>query len=335
MRQLAITDDYLSNALTVADWRPVMNECAITVFKEHLHDVDELAARLAPFEIVCCMRERTPFQRELLDKLPNLKLLCSTAQRNAVIDVAYAASKGVVVSGTGASNGATAELTWAIILGFMRNIPGEYNAVRVGGWQAKIGRDVSYLTLGVIGLGRLGAKVAKVGRAFGMEVIAWSPNMTAEQAAACDAKLVTKDELMARAHIVTLHMVLSDRTRGMIGPADIARMRSDALLVNTSRGPLIDEPALIEALQGNRIAGAALDAFEVEPLPASHPFRQLPNVLVTSHVGYVTEATYKIFFEDTVENVLAYLKGKPIRIQNPLADTDRTVPRFLDRPGLR
>ena len=335
MRRLAIIDDYLDNALTMADWRPVMKDCAITVFNDHLHDIDALAARLAPFEIICAMRERTPFQKDLLDRLPNLKLLCSTAPRNAVIDVAHAASRGITVSGTGSSNGATAELTWALILAFMRNIPGEYHNVRQGGWQQKVGRDVSYLTLGVIGLGRLGAKVAKVGKAFGMEVIAWSPNMTKETAEAAGATLVTKEELFSRADIVTVHMVLSDRTRGMIGAADLERMKSDALFVNTSRGPLVDEAALIEVLREERIAGAALDAFDVEPLSEHHPLRRLRNVLITPHVGYVTEATYKIFFGDTVENVQAWLAGKPIRVMNPLAETSRAEPRFLDRPGLR
>lgn len=335
MRRIAIIDDYLDNALACADWRPVMKDCAITVFNDHLHDLDALAARLAPFEIICCMRERTPFQKDLLDRLPNLKLLCSTAPRNAVIDVAYAASRGIVCSGTGTSNGATAELTWALILAFLRNIPGEHQNVRAGGWQQKIGRDVSYLTLGVIGLGRLGAKVAKVGRAFGMSVIAWSPNMTAETAAASEAALVTKEELFARADIVTVHMVLSDRTRGLIGAADFARMKRDALFVNTSRGPLVDEQALIDALRADRIAGAALDAFDMEPLPFHHPLRRLPNVLITPHIGYVTQATYKVFFEDTVENVLAYLAGTPIRIMNPKAEESRAEPRFLDRTGLR
>lgn len=335
MRKLAIIDDYLINALAMADWSAVRRDCAITVFNDHLHDIDALAARLAPFEIICCMRERTPFQKDLLDRLPNLKLLCSTAPRNAVIDVAHAASRGIVCSGTGTSNGATAELTWALILAFMRNIPGEYQNVRQGGWQQKIGRDVSYLTLGVIGLGRLGSKVAKVGLAFGMQVIAWSPNMTKETAEAAGASLVSKDELFSRADIVTLHMVLSEHTRGLVGAADLGRMKPEALLVNTSRGPLIDEAALIDTLRAERIAGAALDAFDMEPLPDHHPLRKLRNVLITPHVGYVTEATFKVFFSDTVENVAAFLAGAPIRVMNPAADTDRAAPRFLDRPGLR
>ena len=335
MRKIAIIDDYLDNALVMADWRPVMKDCAITVFNDHLHDLDALASRLAPFEIICAMRERTPFQKDLLDRLPKLKLLCSTAPRNAVIDVGYAASRGVTVCGTGSSNGATAELTWALILAFLRNIPGEYQNVRQGGWQQKIGHDVSYLTLGVIGLGRLGAKVAKVGKAFGMNVIAWSPNMTRATAEAAGATLVTKEELFSRADIVTVHMVLSDRTRGMIGAADLARMKPDALFVNTSRGPLVDEAALIEVLREERIAGAALDAFDVEPLSEHHPLRRLPNVLITPHIGYVTAVTYDVFFGDTVENVVAYLAGKPIRVMNPLAETSRAEPRFLDRPGLR
>ena len=260
------------------------------------------------------MRERTPFPRALFERLPNLRLLATTGMRNAAIDLAAATAAGVIVSGTGASGAATAELTWGLILGLARHIAAEAASVRSGGWQTSVGGDLGGRTLGVIGLGRLGSKVASIGNAFGMTVIAWSPNLTQDRARECGAALVSKDALLASSDIVTIHMVLSETTRGLLGAAELARMKPSALLINTSRGPLIDEAALVAALAAGKLASAGLDVFDVEPLAADHPLRRLDNVLVTPHIGFVTQATYEIFFRQTVENIAAYLDGAPIRV---------------------
>ncbi|MBM3505760.1 MAG: D-2-hydroxyacid dehydrogenase family protein [Alphaproteobacteria bacterium] len=329
MPRIAVIDDYLNNALRMADWSKIAARAEIVVFNDHAHDDAAVVGRLRDFDIVCAMRERTWFSRAVLQRLPKLRLLCSTAPRNAAVDVAAAHELGIMCCGTRAPNGATAELTWGLILALLRNIPGEHQHVREGGWQQRIGRDVSYLTLGVIGLGRLGAQVAKVGKAFGMKVLAWSPNLTPERAAPHAVEAVSKERLLAEADIVTLHMVLRDSTRGLMAAADFARMKREAVFINTSRGPLADEAALLRALESGTIAGAALDAFAVEPLPLDHPFRRLSNVVITPHVGYVTEKTYRMFFEDTVENILGFLDGKPVRVMNPRAGDDRNQPSFL------
>ncbi|MSO64917.1 MAG: D-2-hydroxyacid dehydrogenase family protein [Alphaproteobacteria bacterium] len=329
MPRIAIIDDYLNNALRLADWSSLPPDCGLTVFNDHLEDEDALVARLQPFSIVCTMRERTAFTRSLLQRLPQLKLVCSTAPRNAAMDVGAARDLGILMCGTRAPNGATAELTWALILGLLRNVGGEQAHARDGGWQQRMGRDVSYLTLGVIGVGRLGSQVAKVGKAFGMTVIGWSPHMTPARAESAGAVCVAKDDLFRQADIVTVHMVLRKATRGLVGARELALMKRDAVVVNTSRGPIVDERALIAALEAGRIAGAALDAFDREPLPLDHPFRHLPNVVLTPHVGYVTEKTYRMFFEDTVENIVAFLAGQPVRVMNPAAADDRSQPSFL------
>jgi phosphoglycerate dehydrogenase-like enzyme len=333
-KRLAILDDYMRNALTAADWTAVGRHYTITVFDDHIDDRDEarLAARLEPFEIVCAMRERTWFRRSLVARLPNLKLLCSTSPRNAAIDLGAARDHGVVVCGTRPPRpiDQTAELTWGLIHALWRNIPGEDRLIRAGGWQERIGRDLNGATLGVVGWGGIGKVVGRVGLAFSMKVLAWSPNLTAERIATPGVELATRDELFRLSDIVSIHMVLSERTRDLVTAADLAQMKHEAIIVNTSRGPLINEPALVAALTEGRIRGAALDAFDVEPLPSNHPLRRLSNTVLTPHMGYVTENAYRIFHGDAVENVQAYLAGRPIRIMNPAAAADRNKPWFLE-----
>ncbi|MDA0369454.1 MAG: D-2-hydroxyacid dehydrogenase family protein [Proteobacteria bacterium] len=332
MPKIAIIDDYVGNVLSYADWSQLPADCSLQVYQAHADGPDALVTRLAPYDIVCCMRERTVFDRAVLARLPNLKLLCSTAAYNAAIDVQAAADLGIKVCGTGAPDPgfATAELTWALILGLTRQVHVEDANMRAARWQTTMGRDLKYLTLGVIGLGRLGTPVARVGAAFGMNVIAWSPNMTEARAREAGASLVTKDILLAQSDVVTVHMALSERTRDLLGADDLRKMKKDAILVNTSRGPLINEAALVQALKENWIAGAALDVFDQEPLPGAHPLRRLPNTLLTPHIGYSTEATYKVFIPETVENIVAFLAGKPIRVMNPKAQADRSQPKYLD-----
>ncbi len=309
--EIAILDDYQNVALGMADWSPLEGRARLTLFNDHLEDREALVARLAPFDIVCVMRERTPLPREVIERLPRLKLIASTGRRNASIDVAAAAERGVPVARTGYSSDSTIELTWALILAIVRHIASESASLRAGGWQRTIGGDLRGKTLGVLGLGNIGAAVARIGAAFGMEVVAWSQNLTAEKAASVGARLVPKDELLGMADVLTIHLVLSGRTRGLIGARELALMKRTAYFVNTSRGPIVDEAALIEALRRRAIAGAALDVFHIEPLSADHPFRSLDNVLATPHIGYVSEAVYRTFYGDTVQNILAFLDGAP------------------------
>jgi phosphoglycerate dehydrogenase-like enzyme len=316
MVRVAILDDYQDVALQMADWNTLPAEVEVKVFRDHLKDQEALVERLKDFEIIMAMRERTPFQRNLFQRLPKLRLLTTTGMRNAAIDLQAATDQGVVVCGTGGVVYPTAELTWGLILSLLRHVHREDHATRAGQWQISMGLGVNGKTLGVIGLGNLGSQVATVGRAFQMRVIAWSQNLTAERAAHFGVELVSKDELLSQSDIVSIHLVLSERTRGLLGASDLARMKSTAYLVNTSRGPIVNEAALIDALQNKRIAGAALDVFDEEPLPLAHPLRRLENTVITPHVGYVTVETYKIFFEQTVENIKAFLEGTPIRVIN-------------------
>lgn len=312
--RVAILDDYQDAALRSADWRPLEGRADVTVFPDHIEDTDALAERLRPFQLVCAMRERTAFTRDLFERLPDLKLLVTTGMANAAIDLDAARACGVTVCGTGSGGSATPELTWALILAATRNLTAETASVAAGGWQVGVGGDLHGRTLGILGLGRIGGAVAKVALAFGMRVVAWSQNLTAEAAASHGVTRVGKDELFREADILTIHLKLSERTRGLVGAAELAVMKPGALLVNTSRGPIVDEAALLAALRDGRIAGAALDVFEPEPLPAAHPFRSMPNVLVTPHIGYVTRATYAVFFRETVEDIVAWLDGKPVRV---------------------
>lgn len=308
--KIAILDDYQGVALKLADWSSLAKRARIDVFNDHLADADALIERLLPYDIVCVMRERTPLRRHSIERLPNLKLIVSTGPGNASIDLSAAAERGIKMMHTGYFGTPTVELTWALILASARHIPAEAAAVRNGGWQQCIGDDLSHKTLGIIGLGNLGSKVAKVGLAFGMQVIAWSQNLTAEKAAAAGATLVSKEESLRQADFVAIHLILSDRTRGLIGADELALMKSTARLVNTSRGPIVEEAALIQALSAGQIAGAAIDVYDTEPLPADHPYRTLGNLLATPHIGYVSRGLYERFYRDTVSNILAWLDAR-------------------------
>ena len=317
MMHIAILDDYQAAALDLADWRSLHPGAQIEAFDRHIADEAELARRLHVFEAVVAMRERTPFPASLLARLPNLRLLITSGMRNAAIDVAAAAKHGVMVCGTDMLPYPTAELTWGLILGLARHIPHEDAAMRQGAWQTTLGIGLKGKTLGLLGLGRLGAQVAAVGKAFGMEVVAWSQNLTAERATAAGAKLVDKAELLAAADVLSIHLVLSPRTTGLVAAADLARMKKSAFLVNTSRGPIVDEAALLQALQEKRIAGAAIDVYGTEPLPADHPFRRLTNVVMTPHLGYVTVENYRLAYGQALEDIAAFLAGTPIRVIAP------------------
>jgi phosphoglycerate dehydrogenase-like enzyme len=315
--QVAILDDYQGVALQSADWSPLKGDAEITVFRDHLTDSAALVERLKPFDVLCVMRERTPLTRELLEQLPNLKLIASTGFRNASIDLAAANQRGITVCNTGYSAHGAIEMTWALILAMLRDVPAEFASVQRGQWQTSIGGDLQGKTIGLVGLGNIGARIAQIAHAFGMNVLAWSQNLTLESAEKQGALLVSKEELFTAADIVTVHLVLSPRTKGIVGAAEFGLMKPTAYFVNTSRGPLVDENALIHALESRAIAGAALDVYEIEPLPASHPYRSLERLLVTPHIGFVTEETYKIFYRDTVENIAAWLKGTPVRVSAP------------------
>jgi phosphoglycerate dehydrogenase-like enzyme len=311
---VAILDDYQGVALKMADWSTLKDKAEITVFRDHLSDPGPIVERLRPFDVVCVMRERTPLPRLILEQLPNLKLICSTGSVNASIDVAAAKEKGITVCGTRYTSHGAAEFTWALILAMVRNVPAESRSLRAGQWQTSIGGDLEGKTIGLMGLGRLGSATAKVALAFGMKVIAWSQNLTREAAEQRGARLVSKEDVLREADILSIHLVLSRRTKGIVGAPEIALMKPTAYLVNTSRGPLVDENALIDALKNRRIAGAALDVYDTEPLPELHPFRSLDNVLATPHIGYVTKSTYELFYRDTVENIAEWLIGKPVRV---------------------
>jgi phosphoglycerate dehydrogenase-like enzyme len=305
--QIAVLDDYQNAALESADWSVLRDRADITVFEDHLADPDAVIERLLPFDVVCVMRERTPLPRKVIERLPNLKLIASTGSANASIDVAAAGDRGITVVHTGYRSDPTVEFTWALILACARHIVTESNSVRSGGWQQTVGVDLRGKTLGVLGLGNVGSEVARIGSAFGMKLIAWSQNMTAETAKATGAILVSKDQLFERADILTIHLVLSSRTRGLVGAAELEKMKPTAWLINASRGPIVEEQALITALQNKRLAGAAIDVFDIEPLPPSHPFRTLDNVLATPHIGYVSQDLYKTFYLDTVSNIRKWL----------------------------
>jgi len=313
MMRVAVLDDYQGVALSMADWSPVTSRAEVDVYSDHLAEPSRLVERLAPYDVVVLMRERTPLPAEVIVRLPRLRLVVTTGARNASIDLAAAAAQGVVVSGTGSLATAPAELTWALVLGLCRHLEVEVGNVRSGGWQTTLGRDLAGRTLGVVGLGRIGSQVAKVGRAFGMEVVAWSRNLTAERAAEVGSSAVRFDDLLTRSDVVTIHQVLSDRTRGLFGARELGLMKADALLVNTSRAQVVDAEALVKALEAGEIGGAALDVFDEEPLPAGHALRNAPRLLPTPHIGYVTEAVYRRFFGEAVEDIVAFLAGSPVR----------------------
>jgi phosphoglycerate dehydrogenase-like enzyme len=305
--KIAILDDYQNVAAQCADWSQLGASAELTFFNDHLSDVDALVSRLEPFDIVCVMRERTPLTADVIGHLPALKLIASTGPRNASIDVNAARARGIEIVNTGYNSYPTIELTWSLILASARHIVTEAQGMRAGMWQKTLGLGLHGKTLGILGLGRVGAGVARVGLAFGMNVIAWSQNLTSDKASENGVTLATKEELFRTSDIVSVHVILSGRTRGLVGRSELDLMKSSALLVNTSRGPIVDESALIEALQAKRIGGAAVDVFDQEPLPPEHPFRSLPNVLATPHIGYVADDLYRTFYQDTVSNIVSWM----------------------------
>ncbi|OBI49054.1 hydroxyacid dehydrogenase [Mycobacterium kyorinense] len=305
--KVAILDDYQNVALSMADWSQVAARADITVFTDHQADHDAIVERLAPFDVVFVMRERTPLPRSIIERLPNLKMIASTGPFNAAIDVAAAQERGIHVSTTGGYLESTVELTWALILAAARRLVDESVSVHSGGWQTSVGRQLGGTVLGVLGLGRIGSRVARVGAAFGMDVIAWSTNLTPDAAAQAGATYVGKEELFRRADVLTIHLVLSERSRGLVGASELALMKPSALLVNTSRGPIVDETALIEALRSHRLAGAGLDVFDTEPLPARHPLRTLDSVVATPHIGYVADRVYQTFYGEAAAKIARWL----------------------------
>ena len=305
--KIAVLDDYQGVALTLADWSAVAARADVTVFNDHLAETDAVVERLLPFDVVCVMRERTPLRRNVIERLPKLKLIASTGKRNASIDADAAAERGISIVHTSYTSTPTIELTWALILADARHLIAENASLRAGGWQRSVGEDLAGKTLGIIGLGSIGSQVAKVGLAFGMNVIAWSQNLTQEKAAAAGARLVSKQELLREADVVSIHLVLSGRTTGLIGAPEFQLMKPSARLINTSRGPIVVEAALIQALAERRIAGAAIDVFDTEPLPPEHPFRNIQGLLATPHIGYVSRNLYERFYRDTVANIVAWL----------------------------
>jgi phosphoglycerate dehydrogenase-like enzyme len=311
--RVAILDDYQGIALSTADWTSLAPAVSIHPFDQRI-PTEELAERLRPFDAIVAMRERTPFPATLLEQLPSLKLLVTTGRRNAAIDVGAAAARGVVVCGTATLAMPPVELTWGLILSLARHLPRETAAMRQGRWQTTVGVGLHGKTLGVIGLGRLGTDVAKIGQAFGMQVIAWSQNLTRDRTDALGIEWVDKESLFQCSDVVTIHLVLSSRTRGIIGARELALMKRSAFLINTARGPIVDEGAVINALRRGVIAGAGLDVFDEEPLPTDHPLRQLENAVLTPHLGYVTTENYRLAYGQAVEDIRAFLAGSPVRV---------------------
>jgi len=323
---VAVLDDYAGLALELADWSPVRDRASITVFDRHL-DPDGAADALRPFDVVCTLRERMAFPRALIEALPDLKLITVVAPPGRSLpnlDMAAASERGVLVAHADfaaarfrAVRDATPELAWGLMIATVRNLAEEHRRMRDGGWQTTAGMTLSGRTLGLLGLGRVGRRMAAYASAFGMPVLAWSQNLTGEAAAAAGARLVDKDVLLAESDVVSIHLVLSERTRGLIGTPELALMKPTAFLINTSRGPIVDEAALIAALDTGRIAGAGLDVYDIEPLPTDHPLRRLPTVTLSPHLGYVTREMLSAFYADAVEAVAAWLGGAPVRIANP------------------
>jgi phosphoglycerate dehydrogenase-like enzyme len=311
----AILDDYQNVALSAADWSKVSSDLEIEVFNAHLGAADKVTAALQGFDIVCAMRERTAFPRGVIEKLPQLKLLITTGMRNASIDVAAAKARGIVVCGTPAVGSPTSGIAIGLMLELTRRIGYENARMKAGvPWQTTIGLDLEGLTLGVLGLGKLGTRTAKIAQAFGMKVIAWSQNLTPEKCQEAGVTYAAKEDLFRQADFVTIHLVLSQRTRGLVGAKELAVMKPSAYIINTSRGPIIEEAALLAALREKTIAGAGLDVFDIEPLPVDHPLRQMDNVVLTPHLGYVAIQNYRAYFAGIVDDIRAFLDGKPVRV---------------------
>jgi phosphoglycerate dehydrogenase-like enzyme len=314
--RVAILDDYQDVALTMADWSALGDDVTVTRFTEHLDDSDAIVERLAGFDVVIAMRERTPFPRSLLDRLPDLRLLVTTGMRNQAIDLAGAGDLGIVVSGTSLVPTSTVELTWSLILAVVRDTCGEDRRTREGRWQQFVPLDLAGSTLGIIGLGKLGSQVAAIAQAFGMVTLAWSPHLTTERAAEHHATRVELDDLLERSDVVTVHVPLNDGSRGLIGAAELRRIGAGGYLVNTSRGPIVDQDALVEALQTGTLGGVGLDVFEVEPLPSGHPLLSTPRTVLSPHTGFVSQRSFRIAYQGAVEDVLAWQAGTPIRVLN-------------------
>jgi len=315
MVRAAILDDYQNVAMAFADWSPIAKDVEIKVFNKPFGSQDEAIKALQGFAVVVGMRERTPFPRKVVEALPDLKLLITTGARNNSFDIKACAERGVTVCGTGAAGSPTTGIAFGLMLELTRRIGFENARLKAGApWQTTIGRDLEGLTLGILGLGKLGQRSAAVGKAFGMKTITWSQNLTEEKAKAAGADYVSKDDLFRNADFVTIHLVLSDRSRGLVGAKELGLMKKSAYLINTSRGPIVDEKALIAVLNSKSIAGAGLDVFDVEPLPLDHPFRKMNNVVITPHLGYVSEQNYRKYFPDIVEDIRAWLDGKPVRV---------------------
>jgi D-3-phosphoglycerate dehydrogenase len=315
MVRAAILDDYQNVAMAFADWSPIAKDVEIKVFNKPFGSQDEAIKALQGFAVVVGMRERTPFPRKVVEALPDLKLLITTGARNNSFDIKACAERGVTVCGTGAAGSPTTGIAFGLMLELTRRIGFENARLKAGApWQTTIGRDLEGLTLGILGLGKLGQRSAAVGKAFGMKTITWSQNLTEEKAKAAGADYVSKDDLFRNADFVTIHLVLSDRSRGLVGAKELGLMKKSAYLINTSRGPIVDEKALIAVLQSKSIAGAGLDVFDIEPLPLDHPFRKMDNVVITPHLGYVSEQNYRKYFPDIVEGIRAWLDGKPVRV---------------------
>ncbi|HVS99752.1 MAG TPA: D-2-hydroxyacid dehydrogenase family protein [Solirubrobacterales bacterium] len=314
MKRIVLLDDYQGVALDYGGWDRIPAEWQVVALEHHIGDPEELVEALAGAEIVVAMRERTALPAAILDRLPDLKLLVTTGMANVAIDLDAARRNRVVVCGTGMHGPGTAELSWGLILSLLRKIPAEDEGMRAGGWQTTVGGDLAGATLGLVGFGRLGRRMVPVAHAFGMDVLAWSENLDPGAAREAGAEPVAKAELFERADVVSIHYKLGERSRGLVGAAEIGAMKPSAYLVNTSRGPIVDADALLAALEAGTIAGAGLDVYDTEPLPADHPLRRAPRTVLTPHLGYVTEDTYTVFFGDAVEDVLAYLDGAPIRV---------------------
>ncbi|PFG71475.1 lactate dehydrogenase-like 2-hydroxyacid dehydrogenase [Pseudomonas poae] len=312
--QIAVIDDWQNVARGVVDWSPLAAVGRVHFLHDYPADTATMIERLKGFAVICVMRERSTFDKALLQGLPNLKLLVTGGMRNAAIDIAAAKALGIQVCGTDSYKQAAPELTWALIMASTRNLLAEANSLRAGGWQVGLGGDLNGKTLGILGLGSIGQRVAQFAQVFGMRVIAWSENLTPERAVQAGATWVSKRELFEQADILTIHLVLSDRSRGLVDAEALSWMKPTARLVNTARGPIVDEQALVQALTTGRLAGAALDVYAEEPLPVDHPFRHLPNVLATPHVGYVSEQNYRQFYDQMIEDIQAWAKGAPIRV---------------------
>ena len=315
MVRAAILDDYQNVAMSFADWSPIARDVEIKVFNKPFGSQDEAIKALQGFAVVVGMRERTPFPRKVIEALPDLKLLITTGARNNSFDVKACAERGITVCGTGAAGSPTTGIAFGLMLELTRRIGFENARLKAGApWQTTIGRDLEGLTLGILGLGKLGQRSAAVGKAFGMKTITWSQNLTEEKAKAAGADYVSKDDLFRNADFVTIHLVLSERSRDLVGAKELGLMKKSAYLINTSRGPIVDEKALIAVLQSKSIAGAGLDVFDIEPLPLDHPFRKMDNIVITPHLGYVSEQNYRKYFPDIVEDIRAWLDGKPVRV---------------------